>query len=331
MKNSLIVPFTERTTDELKGIIDSLNIVGVVNIAKESDVENKEIMVNLLTVILDLFSVDLPEANGKSEEVMKLVSRDIAMGKWFRERGLFRFFKLLKTTVNDRPFWSYYSNPETLETFSSRDEFIGWFCSAAKVPRSLIFQRMATIERLFEVGFDEEHAYELLQTYPSAVTESARSLVEWTPKTNTIESINPVVVAQLANRYDREQYDGLVSLARHAVDNPEKTEELVKEVKPLIKKALEELGQAERARDAVSWIKNDMLLQPEITYVWDTELDTLVIIYSPREMNLQTGEVIEHPTVKIPLVPDIKDHWPLEVKKDIIKRLPVTNKAYLDK
>mgnify|MGYP001394928907 FL=1 len=77
---------------------------------------------------------------------------------------------------------------------------------------------------------------------------------------------------------------------------------------------------------AMNFVNHDILMQPEISYIWDDELDVLVIEYIRKEVDLETKTEYIAEIVKVPLIPDT-NRLPMEIKDDLIRRLPIRGKG----
>ena len=85
---------------------------------------------------------------------------------------------------------------------------IGWFCKSAKVSRSVVFMRMATIEKLLGLGYELDDCYKTILTKPYAIRETLHEIAEW--HHNELEYVDPEIALRLAEKYydDAQQGEG---------------------------------------------------------------------------------------------------------------------------
>jgi hypothetical protein len=345
----LDIRFTDSAEEEVGLLIKELELSALVGYILKHDLppELKGTLVQLIQVVTDLFSTELPELSDDPETTLRVVSRDINLSRILRERSIFRLYRLLheKTWVDaftgaviDSPthsqdavaisIYQTFRNPNTGAPFATQEEFIGWLCESAHITRALIFQRMAAIDRLTNaLGFSLQEAYRIILSKPSVIQQTLRDLARW-DKQGGLEDVDPAVAMHIARRVAPERVDDLRSLAEQAGEIPEARELLKEAVRPMIASILSEVAAHDRAKDAMDWIKHDILMRPEITYAWDEESNVLMVVYHSRNVDPQTGEEYTSPPLSIPFVPDILD-LPREVKADLVRRLPIRNRNEL--
>lgn len=316
--------------DQVTDLIRELGLLPIAELLNDptTDEKTSKVLKKLLEALTDIFSTSLPKA-GDPEETLEQAARDIRISRLFRERGLFRIYRLTHESIDGVAVFQYFINPYTDSPFANQTEFLRWFCDEAKVPKSLVFMRMAAIERMEALGFSLEEAYEIIMTKPWAVHESLRMIADW-EKGGVLSDINPHVAEQLAMRTHPEMLPGL----QQAIEEMEEGEEGAHEkyldiVKPMVSDLMREVANHESASEAMNFIKYDILQLPEIRYSWEPNGEYIMIelVQIAREENGQTYEL---PPVKIPLVPDINFDLPRPVKEDLIKRLPIRNKSNIE-
>ena len=126
-------------------------------------------------------------------EALRLASRDIALGRVLRERGIFRVFLIMHNKS-----YSSLENPDTGEPFARQEDFIKWFSETAGVSRALLFLRTAAISRLLTLGHTIEDAYRMMVRKPTVIQESIRSLGEWDG--DQLVSVNPDIAERTRNQ-----------------------------------------------------------------------------------------------------------------------------------
>ena len=67
----------------------------------------------------------------------------------------------------------------------------------------------------------------------------------------------------------------------------------------------------------------------QIEYRWDRETDSLLIQLVKKAIDPVTKETFVLGTTTVPFLPDTLD-LPSEIKKDLVKRLPIRNRKDLD-
>lgn len=325
------VEFSESAVAAANMTIRALNLLPLMETIKQENTpqEIRERLQTLLINLADIFSVDLPDIDGGTEEALYKVSRDMSLSKLFRERGLFRLYRLTRETVDGIHYWSFFSNPLTGEPFPSREKFLDWFVGDAHIPRSLIYQRMADIDRLTSLGFELDRAYEIVLSKPYVISQALRHLASW-DEDNHLEDVDPAVVLMTARKIaDASMLPAITKAVKDSETDPDVRENMKNIGAPLLYGLMEELASHERAKDAMAFVKNDILLQPEIKYLWDDETPALLVTIVLKKLDPETQEEYEMPTLTIPFIPDVAV-LPTEVRNDILKRLPIANRKFLD-
>jgi hypothetical protein len=319
----LSVSFTDTAEEEIVHLVNEMHLVPIAeNLVKESSPVLKEHLTQLLAVISDLFSVSLPAIEKSPEVTLRAVSRDINLSRLLRERGLFRLYRLLHHKEGGVPMFMGLINPATGSPFVRQEEFIGWFCEEAHVARSLVFMRLAAIDRLQTIGFDLEGAFSIVVSKPYAVQDTLHKVASWDK--GEIKKIDPDVAIQLARKFSPEYSDEIETLANAARDDFDAEEVLNNAMKPVLVSMMEEVAATPRAKDATRMVQ-DALLQPIVDYEWDRDTNVLLVHYTKREFDPKTRmEITTTPTV-VPFVPDVLE-LPDDIVDDLFKRLPIRNK-----
>lgn len=353
----LSVQFTDSAADEVMQVTTDLQLMQIAEaLTSEGEISPslRGFLTTLLEQLVDMFGASLPSLPADPEQALRRISRDINLARIMRERGLFRMYLLTTRKIwvdpyagvidpqpegqIDRskypdaarlPAFMLLENPDTGQPFARQEEFIGWFCAASHVARSLVFQRMATIDRLIALGFDINEAFKVVISKPYAIQETLSMIAGWDK--GEMSDVDPTVARSLMNRVapNDSNLDALVSAAEASPDDPGIKAELVEAVKPLVRQLVTEVAEHERAKDALDYVKHDILQQPEVSYAWDSETGALLVTLIRQNVRTDTGEVVSSDPITVPFVADIADAVPLEIMADLLRRLPVRNR--LDK
>lgn len=326
----LSVRFTESAEEEVKSLVKELHLVPIVSYLNSDDPIPpglRDSLQQMLSIITDLFSTSLPDVHHDPEQTLRTVSRDINLARLLRERGLFRLYMLLNTKdENNVPVYMTVINSDTGNPYSTQEEFIGWFCQEASIARSLVFMRMATIERVLSLGVSMEDTFEMIVQKPWVIRETLNMIANWDG--GNMKSVDPWVVSQVADRVAPAEADAIRELADQAKTDPEAMEELKRVAKPVFAELLQEVSNKERSKDALDFVRYDILGSPEISYSWDVEGNYLLIEMINKQVAPDGTEYMAG-IVSIPFIPDAPE-LPEQVRKDLIRRLPIKNKSTLD-
>jgi hypothetical protein len=334
----LSVQFNDTAEKEIVSLVKKMELLPIVEALRNDSSLSDDLrrsLSSMLEIIVDIFSSDLPAIEKDPEETLMIVSRDINLARLLRERGLFRLYQLAneRVTVDPEtgqqsddgvhiPLFMLITNPMTSARFATQEEFIGWFCSEAHVARSMVFGRFSTIDRTMSLGYSLEDTFNLVMKKPYAIRETLNLVAEW--EKGELVSINPDVAVQIARKISPDIADQIEILAEQVKKDDSRMHELSDAMKPVIADLLQEVADHDRAKDALEFVRYDVLGKPEIEYEWDDDLGALVITFIQKGID-DTGTEHIMDAVKIPFVPDIIT-LPEEVKGDLIRRLPVKNK-----
>lgn len=344
------VNFTESAEDEVKALVKDLQLIPLASALASGNQVPDELRTqlgSLVTVLTDLFSTSLPDLETNPDETLRKVSRDINLSRLLRERGMFRLYRLVTERTSPQrqiedhgngyatiydvddggvPLFMLTKNPDTGAPFAKQEEFIGWFCENAHVARSLTFQRFAAIERLLSLGFSLEEAFRLIVSKPYVIQETMKLVANWDK--GDMKSIDPDVAVNMTRRHAPELLDYIQNLAEEAKDDPSAMDGLKAAIRPVFATMLEEVADNPRAKDAMAYVKHDIVALPEISYAWDDEANIFVAEFVRKGIDQATGQQVLLDIQRIPWVPDV-DHLPEELKQDIINRLAMRNRATL--
>lgn len=353
-----IIVFSESADDEIKKLMAEMKIWAILDGISAGGTVTDDVrqgIYNLVSLVSDIFGTDLPAINIDPAISLQTSSRDLRLAHLFRERGLFRLYLLTKQEVwVDPGTMKIVSNPDdtkglvrlpifrTLknpdkdysEYFSKQEDFLGWFCREAHVARSLVFLRIDTIRRIISLGASPENAYQIIVTKPSAIYAATSELAggqdKW--KRGELTTIDPQVVEQVIERVvaDPDKRDQLIELSQHIQQNPSDisaTEQLKDAYKPILLQVLSEVAAIDSTMDARDYVKHDLLQKPKITY--RLEPDSRSILVDTTLMSIdEKGQEFISKIVTTQFVPlnDVPD----EVIRDLLSRLPISNRHMLD-
>lgn len=327
----ILAHFTETAEEEIKNLLTDMRIMQVVASLQSGEDIPEDLrghVLGMVALVADIFSVDLPSIDKDPNVTLQLVSREINLSRLLRERGLFRLYRLLRVQEDGVPLFMTRINPNTGSPFAKQEEFVGWFCQEAHVARGLVFQRLATIDRLLSLGMTLEDAFATVLTKPYAIRETMNMVVTKFGKTGDIETVNPDVISQVANRIMPGEAKGIRALADKAIEDPDEyMEEFVEASKPVVQALVKEVAQSDRAKDAMEFVKHDLLKRPEIVYRWDMESEMLLVELTRKDVDENGNEHIAE-IITIPFVPDTLD-LPIEIKHDLLRRLPIHNRLQI--
>lgn len=318
----LSITFTTTAGDEIQRLTSELELLPLAQAIQDGmkDIPDnlKYLIGNLLGTLLDIFSSDLPDVVGDPEETLRKVSRDINLSRLLRERGIFRLYRLVHTTdENNLPVYMSLVNPLTGNLFATQEDFVSWFCEEAHVSRSLVFQRFMAIDRLLHLNMDLESAFQLLIKKPYAIRETLNQVAFWDK--GKITEIPPDTAVLLTERFNPDLTDDVKEMIR--TDNKEG---LNTTMLPIITNLLQEVGDHERAKDALDWVQHDLLRKPEIKYAWDGSASVLMVEIFKKGVDKYGNEMLLPPVV-VPFVADT-DNVPQEIIDDLMNRLPIRNR-----
>lgn len=321
----LTATFTDEAKQEVNRTLLSMGVLEVSDLARDEPALQK-----LLVHISEIFSAELPELTGELDQDLMRVSRDVNLSRLFRNRGIMLFYRVLNELSEDNvPLYQYFNDPYTESPFRNRTQFIGWFSKDAHISRDLLFRNIAAIDRALQLGVTLEDAYRYLNKYAHAFRETLKNVLDWDEETGRIlEGINPDIAMNIASRVDPENSEHIHDLAQRVKDGKGNPDELLEEMKPLVGKLLDEVTNHSSAKDALDWIKHDILTKPEIRYRWMSEGDYIEVTLIQKGVD-ENGNEYESGKVSVPLIID-SPSVPTAILQDIIKRLPITNRNTID-
>lgn len=344
MQINSLIKFTDSAQEEVSVLMKEMDFAGVAALLSKSNAlpaEYAEKVQSMFLTVADMFDGGLPALGDNPIETLRQVSRDFNMSRLLKERGLARMYRLLNTVVEVPdpitgeidlvPMFSTLSDPETNEPFARREDFIIWFCQSAHAPRSLLFQRMSTYDRLLSLGFSLEESYNIILKKPAAIRKVLLLMGDW--HRGDLVDVPPNVARRLAEKFAPEKTEEIESVIQKVEDastnNNVRAEEqahgeYLELLKPMLFKAIEEVSSHQSTRDAVEFVQHDLAGQPEIKYRWDFERDLLEVEVTRKSIDPHGREFISDILV-VPFIPDVPV-VPQEVVEDLFSRLPLRNR-----
>ena len=334
------ITFSQDTEDELRKLAAEMRLRSILNMLasdRAPSEEEKSDLRHLMLVLSDLFSTSLPPLEDTPMETLHSAARDINLARLLKERGLARMYRLVTThtKVDDPltrqqvlvPVFMQQVNPDTNQRFRSQEEFIGWFCREAKVPRSLVFQRMRVYDRLQTLGMGLEEAFDVVLKKPYASREALNEVATW--QKGELVGMDPDTAVRVARAMLPEKLQEIEQLAEDVrtatnfTEQEEAMEELLEEVKPALRKMITEVATHPSMADVMDMVRHDLAGKPEIKYWYDEEHGWLRVEYIHKKKDVRGTEYVAD-VATINLVPEVP--LPREVMVDMAKRLNVKNR-----
>jgi hypothetical protein len=344
MQINSLIKFTDSAQEEVSVLMREMDFAGVADMLSKSNslpAEYAEKIQSMFLTVADMFDGGLPALGDNPLETLRQASRDFNMSRLLKERGLARVYRLLNTVtevpdpvtgeIDLVPMFSMLTDPETNEPFARREDFIIWFCTNAHAPRSLLFQRMSTYDRLLSLGFSLEDSYNIILRKPSAIRKVLLLMGDW--HRGDLVDVAPNVARRLTEKFAPDKADEIESVIQRVDDASAENNVSAEEdahgkylelVKPLIAQAVEEVSNHQSTRDAVDFVQHDLAGQPEIRYRWNFEKDWLEVEVTRKSIDPNGREFISDILV-VPFIPDIPV-VPQEVLEDLFSRLPLRNR-----
>ncbi len=283
-------------------------------------------LAQLLTTFQEMFSLELPSLGDTTEDTLRLSSRDINLSRLLRERGLVRLYRLIKERDEENvPLFLAYIDPYSQSPFKTQEDFIGWIAKDAHIPRSTLFMRFATYDKMLGVGFTLEPAFQTVITKPYAMREVLNLVATW-DRGGRITDVSPQVAKNIANRILLpKEAAPIIEAADYYEENPSPValKELIEVFRPVIKAFIEELAHHDNTKEMMDYVRYDILARPEITYSWK---DEALILHIVRKAITEEGTEVVINVEDIPFVPDYPGEIDEEIVDDLLNRLPIKNR-----
>ena len=329
----LQITFTENPQQEIDLVRKELNLsdltekMNAVVFEKEQLTEDEEIkLAELLATLQEMFSLDLPELKEEIERNLRLSSRDINLSRILRERGIMRFYRLIKEKTEDGiPLFMTAINPLEGVPFQRQEEFITWVALEAHMPRSTLFMRFSVYDKLKTLGFELEDAFRTVITKPYAMRKVLNLLGEWDREKNLI-SVEPEIATKIAQKVlTREEADKVQEIADIYIEDPteENLGKLTTAFEPALGEFIREISLHPNTREMMDYVRHDIMGKAEISYSWHNE--ALIISITKKALD-ETGTEFIVGVEEIPFAPDYPYEIPEEIILDILTRLPIKNR-----
>jgi hypothetical protein len=329
----LAISFTDSPEEEVALIKREFNLSDVAKELEgaimEGDVMSEDShiqLAQLLTTFQEMFSLELPALGDTTEDTLRLSSRDINLSRLLRERGLVRLYRLIRERDEDNvPLFLGYLDPYGGTPFKTQEDFIGWIAKDAHIPRSTLFMRFATYDKMLGVGFELEPAFQTVITKPYAMREVLNLVATW-DRGGRITDVNPQIARSLASRIlSEEEAAPLIEAADYYEENPSPValKELIVLFRPAIKTFIEELAHHTNTKEMMDYVRYDILAKPEISYSWK---DEALILHIVRKAIADDGTEVVINVEDIPFVPDYPGEIDEEIVDDLLDRLPIKNR-----
>jgi len=330
---NLAINFTDSPQEEVELIQHEFNMSDAAKELEKAIMEGSTMseeahikLAELLTAFQEMFSLDLPTLGDTTEETLRMSSRDINLSRLLRERGLVRMYRLIKEVdEHNIPLFLGYIDPYSESPFKTREDFIGWIAKDAHIPRSTLFMRFATYDKMRGIGFDLGNAFLTVITKPYAMREVLNLVAEWDRAGNIID-VTPQVARNIANKIlSDDEAAAVVEAADFYAENPSPValKELIEVFRPAVKQFIEELAQHENTKEMMEYVRYDVLARPEISYTWQ---DEALILHIVRKGITDDGTEVVINVEDIPFIPDYPGKIDTEIIDDLLDRLPIRNR-----
>lgn len=283
-------------------------------------------LAELLATFKEMFSTNLPELGETTEATLRVSSRDINLSRLLRERGLVRLYRLTKETTKEGiPLYMTYIDPYTGNPFNKQEEFVGWVAKDAHIPRSTLFMRFSTYDKMQGLGFNLSEAFLTIITKPYAMRKVLNMTAEWNRQGQIINVIPDVVRKVSEQILNEEEAKKVVDLANFYEENPSPValKELVEAYKPALKEFITELSEHQNTKEMMEHVHHDVLGKPEVSYYWKD--DALIMSILRKSFDEKGTEVITE-IEDIPFIPDYPGEIEDAIIDDLLNRLPIKNR-----
>lgn len=341
-KYPLVIKFSESAEEEVYDISKNLGLEKILEALVDEEEPFPEALrepvERILAFISDILNVGLPGIDGPPEMTLRRVSRDYSLSRLFRERGLVRLYRFVRSSIDIEIPIDEFGNKQTVEVkafqtlinpitngyFSSQEEFIKWFCKDASISRASVFSRFALFDRMiYTLKFPLEEAYRIIISRPYVIDQTIKELADWDG--TEIKHIDPDKAMRLASAVlPPDERDEIVNLALKIKKskNSKAIETLKEAIIPAIKLLLEQVSEHESVKEVMNHVRSDILKEPEIYYTWDDYLNGLHIEMIIKGID-ETGTENVEGKYKATLLPNNLEEIPSEVRNDLIKKLHI--------
>lgn len=326
----ITITFSDSITDEARTLLVELKVASIIRAVrqgKELDKVTLQDLERLLNAIVDLLDPKLPAINKDPFETLRLISRDNNLARLLSNRSAVRLFRFLRQKDDDGVPLFMSLTTEDGEVFPTQNDFIDYLCKQAHISRSSLFERKKILERLIHLGYTLEKAYYILVSKPRTIGNVLNEFGDWDD--NKLVDVDPLVISKICDKISPEQTEPIMELLAQAEANDELTPGVRQKLFPVFQELLEEVVVHDSATEAMDFVKHDVLCAPEIGYRWDPESDSLLVDFIQKEIDPDGSQYVAR-VLTIAYQPQFTAVVPKEVRDDLIRRLPIKNRRYLD-
>jgi hypothetical protein len=326
------INFTDNPKEEIALISKEFNMSSltgtmekIIDAEEELTEEEKVQVAIVISNLQEMFSLELPEIDSTIEKTLRLSSRDINLSRILRERGIVRFYRLLRQKEDGIPVFHSLLNPYDDTPFARQEDFIAWVALEARMPRSTLFMRFSTYDKMLELGFSLQEAFETVITKPYAMRKVLNLLGTWDREKN-LTGVDPTVASKVAQKVlPFEEAQKIHTLVEKYEEEPTEAglQDLATSFKPALAEFITELAEHPNTKEMLDFVQHDILGKPEISYKWR---DEALIVMITRKAIDESGMEIVTSTDEIPFVPESPYLLPEEIFTDLITRLPIKNR-----
>jgi len=278
----------------------------------------------IITSISNLFSLDEPTIGVDPMQELRTIARDTQLGNIIKERALYRLYLLVRGTKIGLggmpvPLWHGIQD-DNGEPLLTQEDFIGWFTSKSGLSRASTFRRIRVYQRLAEFGIQGKEAWLRVLHMPGVTQEILKEVAVW--ERNAFIGVDEKVALGVAGKVLPGQKPMLEAL--FATNQPV---EAVKDAfAPVIRALLDGIKDYPSAKDALNYIRTDVLGTAYVSYRWiDDEQAIGIRVHTPV---IEDGELVEERHYETVLYLDDANP-PKALTDDLFKRLPIVNKHEL--
>lgn len=227
----------------------------------------------LISFTLDLVSPAMPRASDMDLDLKK-AAQELNLSRVLRERALARLYQL--TSMEDKdgvPLYLRMVDTDTGEPFRTQEDFLDWFRRNARISRSLVFLRKSTYDRLVKgLGLTLEKAFKLTLTKPSVIYMVLDNAGVW-GRTGKLLSVKNSVARGVADLLPHGEERSQIETA--IKNNNERA--LITAVVPALVNLIEEVASNPNAKDAMDFVRHDVLRKPRIKAWWDPQVQCFMV------------------------------------------------------
>lgn len=328
---AIALTFSDSVIEEARVMLAELKITSIIYAIRKNEPLSETTLQDLeqlLRVITDLLDPNLPAIPKDPLETLKLISRDNNLARLLSSRSAARLFRFLQLRTDDGVPLFMTLTTEDGETFTTQNDFIDHICKHAHISRSSLYERKGVLERLMFLGYSLEDAYKILVSKPRTIANVLKMLGDW--DRNQLTEVDPDVVSQICDKYSPSQTEDVMYLLETAETEEQITLPVQEKLFPVYRNLLEEVSEHDSATAAMDFVQHDLLKKPEISYRWDPRTNSLLIDMVQKQIDKNGEEYIAR-VETITFEPHYAiDGVPPEVIDDLLRRLPIKNRKYLD-